>query len=83
MKASQTVFLTADRTRAVPEGHKDAQYLLVREGGEIADEQLEKYDGAAALVGRGASKSSAAPAETKKTPKSERGSVKHRDPRSK
>lgn len=51
MIASQTVFLTIDRKRAVLEGDKDAQYLLVRAGHEITDALLAKYEGAEALVG--------------------------------
>lgn len=50
MISKQTVFLTADRSKAVPEGHKDARFLLVREGHEVNDAEMEKYDGAESLV---------------------------------
>jgi hypothetical protein len=50
MIAKQTVFLTHDRKRAVPEGHEHARFLLVREGGEINDGDLENYEGADDLV---------------------------------
>lgn len=91
MTSSQAVFLNQDRTKAVKEGDKDAKFLLVREGGEISDEQAAKYEGAAALIGKGGSKKAepekadeirAAPAEIKKTPPHEKGHVKHRDPKS-
>lgn len=93
MISSQTVYLNSDRTKAVKEGDKDAKFLLVREGGEISDEQAAKYEGAAALIGRGGSKKAEpektekvkvtpTPAETKKTPPHEKGHVKHRDPKS-
>jgi hypothetical protein len=51
MISKQTVFLTVDRKKAVPEGHKDARYLLVREGSEVEPAQLEEIDGAEGLVG--------------------------------
>lgn len=51
MKASQSVYLNFDRTKAVPEGHADARFLLVREDHEIDDAEVEKYDGASSLVG--------------------------------
>lgn len=51
MIAAKTVYLNADRTKAVAEGDKDARSLLVREGGEISDETVAKYEGAAALLG--------------------------------
>lgn len=44
MTAKQTLYLDATRTKAVPEGDKDARFLLVREGGEIPDTLVEKYD---------------------------------------
>lgn len=50
MISKARVYLSEDRTRAVPEGHKDAKFLLVAEGGEIVDSQLERYKGAKALV---------------------------------
>jgi hypothetical protein len=49
MIAKQTVFLTGDRSEAVPEGHKDAKFLLVREGSMIEDALAEKHN-AVALV---------------------------------
>lgn len=50
MIAKQAVYLTQDRQTAVPEGHKDAKFLLVREGHEIDEALVEKHD-AADLVG--------------------------------
>lgn len=50
MTAKQTVFLTEDRTKAVPAGHPNARFLLVREGLEIEPSQFEHYEGAAALI---------------------------------
>ena len=51
MIAKQSVYLNADRTKAVPEGHQDARFLLVREGHDINEAELEKYGGADSLVG--------------------------------
>lgn len=53
MISKQTVFLNADRTNAVKEGDPKARFLLVRQGHEIAESIVEKYSGAAALVGSG------------------------------
>lgn len=64
MIAKQTVFLTGDRSKAVPEGHADAKFLLVREGSEIADKEAEKYN-AVALIDTPAKK---APVEPQQTP---------------
>lgn len=50
MIAKQSVYLNADRTAAVHEGHADAKFLLVREGGEVEEALVEKYDGALDLV---------------------------------
>lgn len=72
MKAAQTIYLTADRKRAVPEGHKEAQSLLVREGGEITEEQAKLYEGATELAGG-----------TKKAAPADKGTVHHRDPKTK
>lgn len=44
MIAKQTVFLTGDRSQAVPEGHADAKFLLVREGHDIEGALIEKHD---------------------------------------
>lgn len=49
MIAKQTVFLTGDHSEAVPEGHKDAKFLLVREGTSIEDALAEKHN-AVALI---------------------------------
>jgi len=49
MIAKQTVFLTGDRSKAVPEGHADAKFLLVREGSSIEDALAEKHS-AVALI---------------------------------
>jgi hypothetical protein len=53
--AQQTVFATIDRKKAVKEGHPEAKFLLVREGHEISEADVEKHEGAAALVGSKAS----------------------------
>lgn len=58
MIAKQSVFLTADQ-KAVPEGHADAKFLLVREGNEIEEALVEKHD-ALSLV-NSASKKKAEP----------------------
>jgi hypothetical protein len=50
MISKQAVYLDSERKRAVPEGHKDARFLLVREGHEVEEALVEKYDGAADLV---------------------------------
>lgn len=44
MIAKQTVYLNFDRTEAVPEGHADAKFLLVREGHDIEESLVEKHD---------------------------------------
>lgn len=43
MIATKTLFHNADRSKVVPEGHEDAQFLIVREGQEISDADAEKY----------------------------------------
>jgi hypothetical protein len=48
MLAAQTYYLNADKSKVVKEGKDgevptDAAYLLVREGGEISDEDVEKF----------------------------------------
>lgn len=43
MIATKTLFHNSDRTKVVPEGHEDAQFLIVREGQEISDADAEKY----------------------------------------
>lgn len=50
MFARQTVFLSEDRKRAVPEGDKAARFLLVRQGQEIPDAITKRYEGAAELI---------------------------------
>lgn len=44
MIAKQTVFLTGDRSKAVPEGHPEARFLLVREGHDINEALVEQHD---------------------------------------
>lgn len=44
MIAKQTVYLTGDRSKVVPEGDKDARFLLVREGHEINEALVEQHD---------------------------------------
>jgi hypothetical protein len=51
MIAKQSVYLTADRKTAVPEGDKGARFLLVREGHEVNDAVLDRYENAESLVG--------------------------------
>jgi len=63
--AKQTVFATIDRRKAVKEGHPEAKFLLVREGHEISEAEVEKHEGAAALVG---SKASTEPVHEAQTP---------------
>lgn len=50
MLAKQSVYLNLERDKALPEGHEDAKFLLVRAGQEIAEADLERYDGAADLA---------------------------------
>jgi hypothetical protein len=54
MISKQTVYLNAQRTLAVKEGDSRAQYLLVRAGHEVPDAEVDRYEGAAALVGKSA-----------------------------
>lgn len=61
MIAKQSVYLNADRSQALPEGHDDAKFLLVREGNEIEEAIIEKYD-AMSLVNSAAKAKPAAPA---------------------
>src|SRR4029077_7327092 len=42
-KAEKTWFLNADKTQAVDEDDPKAAFLLVREGSEIEEAELEKY----------------------------------------
>lgn len=44
MIAKQSVYLTADRSQVVPEGHADAKFLLVRVGHEIEEALVEKHN---------------------------------------
>lgn len=60
MIAKQTVFLTGDRSKAVPEGHEEAKFLLVREGCNIEDALAEKH-GAVALIDAPAEKKAVEP----------------------
>jgi hypothetical protein len=69
MIAKQTVFLSSDRSHAVPESDEDAKFLLVREGHEIEPKILEQYDGASELVGKAAKQSEAKAASPKKSSK--------------
>ncbi len=61
MIASKTVYLNAERTKAVPEGHKDARVLLVREGQSIEQATLDKYEGAEKLIGKGSAEPEVSP----------------------
>lgn len=51
MISKQTVYLNADRTKAVEEGAPDARFLLVREGHEISEAEVEKYGATSLLKG--------------------------------
>jgi hypothetical protein len=66
MIAKASVYLDAEG-KPVPEGDKNAKSLLVREGCEIPDTQLAKYEGAAEIAGG-----------TKAAPKGD--AVQHRKP---
>lgn len=48
--SKQRVYLTEDRTKAVPDGHKEARTLLVAQGAEINEDDAAKYPGAIKLV---------------------------------
>lgn len=50
MIAKQAIYLNLERDKALPEGHEDAKFLLVRGGQEIADAELGKFDGASELA---------------------------------
>lgn len=41
-KSDRRLWLTADRSRAVPEDDPEARFLLVTEGGEISEEEAER-----------------------------------------
>lgn len=49
--APVSIYTTQERDRAVKEGDPKAQFLLVRAGCEIAQDEAEKYLGATALLG--------------------------------
>lgn len=61
--SSQRVYLNADRSKAVPDGHPEAQSLLVAQGAEIREEDAEKYPGALKLIkgGKSAEKEAESP----------------------
>lgn len=48
MISKQSIYLDADRKKAVAEGDKDGKFLLVRAGHEV--NELEKYEGAEELA---------------------------------
>lgn len=50
MIAKQSIFTNLERDKAFPEGHENANLLLVRQGQEISESELEKYEGAADLA---------------------------------
>lgn len=50
MIAKQSVFTNLERDAAFPEGHENARLLLVRQGQEISESELEKYEGATDLA---------------------------------
>lgn len=43
MIAKERIFLTADRKRAVAEGHKDAAFLFAAPGDEVPDSAVEAF----------------------------------------
>lgn len=42
VRIDRRMYLTADRSRAVPEGDPDAAFLLCNAGGEISKQQAER-----------------------------------------
>lgn len=50
MIAKQSVYLNLERDKALPEGHEDAKFLLVRAGQEVAEADLDRYEGTADLA---------------------------------
>jgi hypothetical protein len=42
-RSEKRLYLTADRERVVEEGDENAAYLLVAEGGELSDEEVNRY----------------------------------------
>ncbi|WPZ06583.1 hypothetical protein [Pelagerythrobacter marinus] len=76
MKCTQRLYLTADRKRVVPQGHKDAATLYASPGDEIPQSAAAMFglvDGA--LPEKKGSKSTAAPANKEK----QAGSDKQKD----
>lgn len=43
MQAKNRIFVNADKSKVVDEGSPEAAFLLVGEGGEVSDEDIEKY----------------------------------------
>lgn len=43
MIATERLFLTADKAKLVPEGHKDGAFLYAAPGDEIPDSAVEKF----------------------------------------
>lgn len=72
MIAKSTVYLNAEG-KPVPEGDESARTLLVREGTDIPDVTLDKYEGARELAEAGESKA--------KTKAADKEGVQHREPR--
>lgn len=73
MKATQRLFLNADRTKCVAEDHKDAAFLYATPGDEIPDEAAERFglvDGALpeAKAKSGGSTKEKTPAKNKEKP---------------
>jgi hypothetical protein len=67
--SKQRVYVTKDRTKAVPAGHPEAAFLLVPEGGEIHEKRVEEIEGATSLMAKEAPKQLA----TAKKPKRREG----------
>lgn len=68
MIAKQTLFLNGDRTKVVVEGDAEARFLLVREGHEISEAEVEKYDAAELVNTKGKPPKAAEPSEHESMP---------------
>lgn len=76
MKVQNSVWLNADKTKALPAGHAEAAFLLAGKNGEVSKADAEKYGiteaGAPGEEGAKAPK----PAKAKKEPKAPKGGAK-------
>lgn len=81
--AQERMFLNADKTKALPEGHKDAAFLYAGVGDEIPASACERFgivDGKlggkpaeAPAKAKAAAKSKPAPANKEKAPAEDKG----------